>query len=490
MAKAKVESTKLEAYYLEDVLDAISRNDPNSTKFDGIERINWTVRGEQGSEWGYVWITKYKVLGKRILAVLWLTISMMSFVGAICSMKGIKPSSSPYFLAVHDNQATIFEIVIFVFSSLGYVAYVAMWALFQMQFAGLMDLVPGRTTPESLSFNVRMVARLAAPLVFFYLGWLAENGLKSGEWIYNDAPEGQQIKMNSAFSNFYQLQSVGVIEETFGTMFPILLLVFALMFATNCYNSCCVYMKMEYMQFGTPVVTEEQRRTGMAQLSNSKGATVNAARRTRFRSFLTKKPEGEKGEDESVAAPAHSSIFSALWGGSNHERNSFDSDSELNATQPSAKKKTQASPTPSPLFGNAAIKGKRLGIQTKWSDRYLEVKAPGVLFVYKDKSSAQRDEAPVEDPIELTDIDDFGLSGSAQLKLVIKHAKHSPELKFSSHEECLDWKTTLIQWKDYSSEHGWNTTSRTRRPSTRLTCTLRWLLVVLIAIRIPGQKAE
>ena len=70
MAKAKVESTKLEAYYLEDVLDAISRNDPNSTKFDGIERINWTVRGEQGSEWGYVWITKYKVLGKRILAVL------------------------------------------------------------------------------------------------------------------------------------------------------------------------------------------------------------------------------------------------------------------------------------------------------------------------------------------------------------------------------------------------------------------------------------
>ena len=124
---------------------------------------------------------------------------MMSFVGAICSMKGIKPSSSPYFLAVHNNQATIFEIVIFVFSSLGYVAYVAMWALFQMQFAGLMDLVPGRTTPESLSFNVRMVARLAAPLVFFYLGWLAENGLKSGEWIYNDAPEGQQIKMNSAF---------------------------------------------------------------------------------------------------------------------------------------------------------------------------------------------------------------------------------------------------------------------------------------------------
>lgn len=452
MAQAKVERTKLEAYYLEDVLDAIHRNDPNNTKYDGVQRINWTVRGTQGSAWGYTWITKYKVWGKRTLAVLWLTVSLMSIVGAICSMEGVHPTNSPYFLAVHNDSASTFDIVLFVFTSLGYVAYISMWSLFQMQFAGLMDLVPGRTTPESLSFNVRMVARLAAPLVFFYLGWLAENGLKSGDWVYNDAPAGQQIKMNSAFSNFYQLQSVGIIEDTFGTMFPILLIVFALMFATNFYNSCCVYLKMEYLQFGTPVVTEEQKRAGMAQLEKSKRATVNAARRRRFRSFLTRKPEGENDEDEDTAGPAPS-IFSVLWGGSSHERNSFDSDADLKSMSQPKSKKIQAPPTPPPLFGNAAIKGKRLGI-TKWSDRYLEVKAPGILYIYKDKASAQRDETPVEDPVELIDIDDFGLSGSAQLKLAIKHAKLSPELKFSSHEECLDWKKTLILWKDYSSEHG------------------------------------
>jgi hypothetical protein len=40
-----------------------------------------------------------------------------------------------------------------------------------------MELVPRRTTPESLSFNVRMCARLAAPLAFFYLGWISENGM-------------------------------------------------------------------------------------------------------------------------------------------------------------------------------------------------------------------------------------------------------------------------------------------------------------------------
>ena len=51
-----------------------------------------------------------------------------------------------------------------------------------------MELVPYKTTPESLSFNVRMVARLAAPLAFFYLGWISENGIKDGPWTANNAP--------------------------------------------------------------------------------------------------------------------------------------------------------------------------------------------------------------------------------------------------------------------------------------------------------------
>lgn len=51
-----------------------------------------------------------------------------------------------------------------------------------------MELVPYKTTPESLSFNVRMVARLSAPLAFFYLGWLSENGIKDGPWTANEAP--------------------------------------------------------------------------------------------------------------------------------------------------------------------------------------------------------------------------------------------------------------------------------------------------------------
>ena len=463
MAQAKVERTKLEAYYLEDVLDAIDRNDPNNTKFDGVQRINWTVRDEQGSEWGYNWITKYKVWGKRTLATLWLCVSVMSFVGAICSMEGISPYNSPFFLAAHDPNASITGLIFFVFVTLGYVAYVSMWSLFQMRLAGLMDLVPGRTTPESLSFNVRMVARLAAPLVFFYLGWLAENGLKTGDWTNNEAPDlvvngttiDQSIKMNSAFSNFYQLQSVGIIEDSFGTIFPILLIVFGLMFATNCYNFCCVYFKMEYLQFGTPVITEEQKRAGMAQLEKTKKSTISAARRRRFRSFLMKKPLGNDGDEGAGDDPPPQSIFSIIWGGDHKDR--FDSDADLTKKchGDRSPQRLQAPPTPPPLFGNAQIKGKRMGITTKWSDRYLEVRAPGVLHIFKDKAEAQASEdVSADDPIELTDIDDFTLIAVSQLKLVMHKAKTSPELKFAGEQECKDWKKLLIKWKDYNTEHG------------------------------------
>jgi hypothetical protein len=77
--------------------------------------------------------------------------------------------SSVYFLAVHDPTATAASIAIFILFSFGYTTYITYWALFQIRISGMMELVPYKTTPESLSFNVRMIARLSAPLAFFYL---------------------------------------------------------------------------------------------------------------------------------------------------------------------------------------------------------------------------------------------------------------------------------------------------------------------------------
>ena len=151
MAQAKVEKTKLEAYYLEDVIDAMDRNDPAHRKFDGVKRIRWSVKDKEGSEAEYFWLTTWRRYMYAIICLVWVLCSVFSFIGAICSMKGINPNNSVYFLAIQDDRATTGGIVIFIFFTIGYVAYVTMWSLFQMRMAGLMDLVPGRTTPESLS---------------------------------------------------------------------------------------------------------------------------------------------------------------------------------------------------------------------------------------------------------------------------------------------------------------------------------------------------
>lgn len=464
MAQAKVEQTKLEAYHLEDIIDAMDRNDPEHRKYDGVKRIRWTVKGKEGSEFEYGWITVWKRWWNGFICFVWVVCSVFSFIGAICSMKGISPYNSPYFLAIQAEGASTSGIVIFILFTIGYTTYVSMWSLFQMRMAGLMDLVPGRTTPESLSFNVRMVARLAAPLVFFYLGWIAENGLKPGKWTFNSAPEGEQIEMNSAFSYFYALQNVGFIEQTFGTLFPVLLIVFIVMFSTNCYNFVCVYFKMDYLQFGSPVVTEEQKRAGLAQLEKTKKSTVNAARRRRMRSFLTKTPlteeeGGEEGGNLVAGDKSPTSLLSFLWGG-NHDRNSFDSDADLtsghNKDRDSPLGGRKAAPTPPPpLNGHASLKGSgTLGFTTKWTEKYLEVRAPGVLHSFDSKQASLSGQESDPSPIELTDISEFNIIGDSQLRITMSFDSSSHTLKFANNAEAVDWKKCLILWKDYCTEHG------------------------------------
>ena len=227
MAEAKVDVTKLLAYKLEDIVAA-----KNANGGKGSEVIRWTLSDSDSTRNEYWWHSKIKPLLLKVAAVIFCFLSLFSFLGVICSMAGVSGNVSVYYLAVHNSQASTGGVAIFVLITLGYVTYITTWSLFQIRLAGFMELVPYRTTPESLSFNVRMIARLAAPLAFFYLGWINENGIKTGSWQYNNAPDliqfgnvtyngtvyyvqtttTQSIFMPSAFSNFYQLQSVVAIQ--------------------------------------------------------------------------------------------------------------------------------------------------------------------------------------------------------------------------------------------------------------------------------------
>lgn len=58
------------------------------------------------------------------------------------------------------------------------------------------------------------------------------------------------ISMPSAFSNFYSIQSIGVVTEIFGTVFPIVLFIVMGLFVLNIFNRILVLLKLEGYQFG------------------------------------------------------------------------------------------------------------------------------------------------------------------------------------------------------------------------------------------------
>ena len=154
MAQGAIGETKMLAYQLEDLVKAKN----------GAEKvIHWSLTNTESTPAEYNWYIFWKPTFLQLASLCCYVLSAFSIVGVICSMDGVPSTASLYFVTVHDASATPAGIASFVLFSLGYATYVSFWALFQIRLAGFMELVPFKTTPESLSFNVRMVARLSAP---------------------------------------------------------------------------------------------------------------------------------------------------------------------------------------------------------------------------------------------------------------------------------------------------------------------------------------
>ena len=127
----------------------------------------------ESTTWEYNWHIHYSPILLRLLSVVLAIMSLFSFLGVVSTMSGVSNSSSVYFLAVHRGDPSFSGVLIFILITMGYAVYTTLWSLFQMHFAGMMTLVPHRTSAVCLSFNARMCARLAAPMAFFYLGELS-----------------------------------------------------------------------------------------------------------------------------------------------------------------------------------------------------------------------------------------------------------------------------------------------------------------------------
>lgn len=473
--QAKVEGTKILAYTLEDIVNA--KNDP------GANTIHWSLYDTDSTPQQYNWHIKTKPMLLKAAAVFAGILSVFSFLGVICSMGGVENEVSVYFLAVHDTEhANRGGIALFILITLGYTVAITTWALFQMRIAGAMELQAGRTTPMSLSFNVRMNARLAAPLAFFYLGWMAENGIKAGPWLYNEAPDylvnttfanvttnpitnvttttyyngtmwvDGGVFMPSAFSDFYQLQSVGAIKSTFGTIFPVLLFCVLFLFITNAFNRLLVLIKMEEYQFGAPLVTEEQLREGKRQLQRNKKATERTFRRDALKSFIAKVGIAKDNE-------GNGGIIAWLFGGKSRESRS----ARESADEVSEKIEVKE---PTNLAAKVEKKSTK-GASGKWKECWAEVRSPGFLHFYKDKKTATEAFARSKDPSTSTDKDALVIDLKNVMDFTIPDRKNkdnacvdfelghnSIRVKFASHEEAVLWKHKLQEWKDFNMDFG------------------------------------
>ena len=427
MAESRLESTKLTAYYLEDVVDAMKRE-------DGIKKIKWSLEGKDSTLAEYHWHVSYRPMLFKVGCFFCSLLSLFSFLGVVGSMDGVSFDVSVYYKATHDSKATPAGITLFIFITLGYTAYITYWSLFQVKMAGLLELQPHRTTPESLSFNVRMTANLSAPLAFFYLGWIAENGLSPGDWTNNKAG----VFMPSSFSHFYQLQSVPIIKKTFGTLFPVILFVLCFLFFTNILNRILILVKLPNLQCGQEIVTDDELKEGKKQLARYKKSTERTVQREKMMTHVMNMRSG--GDD--------GGMLGHLWG---------------HGTKAGKKHRGEGSKPllTEPLTLQSTI-GKKVktGIGKGWKDYFVVIKAPGEIHWYKDMNSADDDTPSINDanvsPIDLRSVMTFRVvtkPGKQDVYLDLEMIEVTHSLKFKSADDCKEWKTILAEWKDYAIDY-------------------------------------
>jgi hypothetical protein len=500
MAQQKVQETMDEAYALEDIVQA--KNTPGATT------IRWTLLDADSTEAEYNWLIRYRPMLLKLASIICAILSILSLLGVICSMHGVSNNVSVYFLAVHANTSSVPGITLFILLTFGYTVYIAAWAIFQIRLGAASELIAGRTTPEALSFNVRMVARLAAPLAFFYLGWISENGLRTGSWVYNQGPThvyeignvtvtntttgittvltGQNITadeaifMPSAFSNFYQLQSIGVVNEVFGVAFPSILFGVMALFALKIFNRLLVCMRLSQYQFGAEIVTEEQLREGRRQLSRHRKGAERRARRGRLQSFITNLT---KTNTDSLSLAANSNHQPGLLARLLMALGLISVDPLSSQSANAGNNNRVTVKEPSPLFGSLEKKGAgyALGVGASYREAYGEIRSPGFLHIYRDKRTADVSRAMGGDPsysndpavtiVDLRLVREFvspaetasasgrgtaaasSSNNSRELELV-SDSGESTKLRFRTAEEQARWRQGLSEWKDFNVDYG------------------------------------
>ena len=272
ICKARLERIKMRAYFLEDLLASRREHieNPSAEKF-----IKWSF-DPPSTTVQFNWYHEYRPWVMRVSSICLWIMSFAILMAYIAVMVGYDSGLSFFTYLTHRAGAHVGGITVFTLLTLSYFSFLMFWSLAQMRLSGLLELIQGETTPYSLSFNARMCARLAPPLVFSYFGLIYENGIETGEWL-----EDRNGKvLNTAFSALFgEIAVIPLLGGKFNTFFPIVLIVLAVFQLGNFINRILVLVRLPNLQFGTEIVSEDQMLEGKRQLLKHKKQMERAAAR-------------------------------------------------------------------------------------------------------------------------------------------------------------------------------------------------------------------
>lgn len=83
------------------------------------------------------------------------------------------------------------------------------------------------------------------------------------------------------------------------------------------------------------------------------------------------------------------------------------------------------------------------------------MRAPGVVYFFAARAPPPNFiDTAAPPPIELLDVIDFQIDTAAPLQLHLVTSEGQVTVRFKSGVECDTWRRLLIEWKDFSVDHG------------------------------------
>lgn len=275
MAQGKLNKLQMKAYFLEDLIEATGTTGELDSQIIGYPHINWSFK-PKGSHMEYTWYIHIKPILYKVAGILCGILSMCSYLSIVGMIDQVPFYVFPYFVIVHDNTISQIMIGMFAFVSIGYLCYVARWALFEINLFKSLELIGNKVTwPIPLSTNSRLFASLAAPLAFFFLGMLHENGI--GDDKFKQGVNNTQI--NTVFSTFYKMNEIPLIGSSFNVFFPIMILCVSVLTCAKVLNTLLKSVHCDKLQFNQYEFSSDALEEGKAKLSKRKKLIKKAYRK-------------------------------------------------------------------------------------------------------------------------------------------------------------------------------------------------------------------